>query len=303
MPASIDGAFRCCQSQVNPGGPPLTWTGVTTLRIASANVNGIRASVRRGFATWLAERQPHVVAVQEMRCPPDQLPAEAWPQHRLTYHSGSLAGRNGVGILTRWTPSAARMGFGNRTFDPEGRYLELDLEPPDGPPLTIGSLYLPKGGNPVYGPEWAAKQRRKLRFMASFGNYLTAARRTAKRQGREFLVLGDFNIAHTRDDLANPTANVRQPGFRPEERTWFDGLLSARTLVDVVRTLHPDQPGPFSWWTWRGEAWAKDTGWRIDYHLATPGLAAAAFSGGTDREPTYEQRMSDHSPVLVDYRF
>lgn len=276
---------------------------MTTLRIATVNVNGIRASVRRGFGGWLADRQPDVIAVQEVRCPHDDVPADAWPHHRLTYHPGELAGRNGVGVLSRWQPSAVRMGFGNRTFDSEGRYLEVDLEPPDAPPLTVGSLYLPKGGNPDYGPEWAAKQRRKLRFMASFGRYLTAARREAKRKGREFLVMGDFNIAHTRDDLANPTANVRQPGFRPEERTWFDALLSPRTLVDVVRTLQPDQKGPFSWWTWRGQAWAKDTGWRIDYHLATPGLAAAATSGGTDRESTYEQRMSDHSPVVVDYVF
>ena len=97
---------------------------------------------------------------------------------------------------------------------------------------------------------------RKLRFMASFGRYLTRARLDARRAGREFLVLGDFNIAHTRADLANPTANVRQPGFRPDEREWFGRLLGPRTLVDVVRTLHPDEVGPFSWWTWRGQAWA-----------------------------------------------
>ena len=274
---------------------------MTTQRIATANVNGIRASVRRGFGTWLEQRGPDIVALQEVRCGVDDLPVDAWPQYRLSYDAGSRAGRNGVAVLARWAPSAVRTGFGSRSFDHEGRYLEVDLDPPDGPPLTVGSLYLPKGGNPDDGPEWAAKQRRKLRFMASFGRYLTRARLDARRAGREFLVLGDFNIAHTRADLANPTANLRQPGFRPDERQWFGRLLGPRTLVDVVRSLHPHDTGPFSWWTWRGQAWGNDTGWRIDYHLASPALAAGAVTGGTDREPSYEDRMSDHSPVVVDY--
>ncbi len=276
---------------------------MTTLRIATVNVNGIRASVRRGFGQWLQRCQADVIAVQEVRCPAEAVPAEAWPEHGFSYDPGSRAGRNGVGVLSRWAPSAVRSGFGNRTFDSEGRHLEGDLGPPDAPPITVGSLYLPKGGNADYGPEYADKQRRKLRFMASFGRYLTAARRTAQRTGREFVVLGDFNIAHTRNDLANPSANTRQPGFMPPEREWFGNLLGPRTLVDVVRALHPDARGPFSWWTWRGQAWGNDTGWRIDYHLATPALASAAVSGGTDREPSYEERISDHSPVLVDYTF
>lgn len=274
---------------------------MTTLRIATANVNGIRAAVRRGFGSWLLQRAPDIVAVQEMRCPEAQLPHQAWPAHRLSYHPGLLAGRNGVGVLTRWPPSAVRSGFGSRAFDTEGRYLEIDLEPPDAPPLTIGSLYLPKGGNADDGPAYAAKQKRKLRFMASFGNYLTGARRHTHRQGREFLVMGDFNIAHTRDDLTNPTANLRYPGFMPDEREWFGRLLGPRTLVDVVRTLHPGVKGPYSWWRWGTQAWDRGTGWRIDYQLASPRLAACAITGGTDREPTYAERMSDHSPVVVDY--
>jgi len=286
-----------------PASTGLPWAVVTTLRIATANVNGIRACVRRGFGTWLAERSPDVVAVQEMRCPDEELPSSAWPEHRLAYHPGQLAGRNGVGVLTRWAPSDVRPGFGNRTFDREGRYLEVDLEPPDAPPLTVGSLYLPKGGKPEYGPEWAAKQRRKLSFMASFGHYLTAARRAAKRRGREFLVMGDFNIAHSWYDLANPTANLHYPGFMPEEREWFGALLGPRTLIDVLRALHPGVKGPYSWWRWGEQAWDRDTGWRIDYHLASPSLASAATRGGTDREPSYQQRMSDHSPVVVDYAF
>ena len=290
-------------STAGPGPRLASLTGVSsTLRIASANVNGIRACMRRGFVKWLARREPDIVAVQEVRCPHDELPTGAWPEHRLIYHPGLLAGRNGVGVLSRWAPSAVRMGFGSRIYDHEGRYLEVDLEPPSGPPLTVGSLYVPKGASwagPDADPE---KHQRKMRFLASLGNYLTRARRQAVRQGREFLVMGDFNIAHTRLDLTNWRANQRNPGFLPDERAWFDRILTPRTLVDVVRRLHPDQQGPNSWWTWRGQAFVKDTGWHIDYHLATPGLAAAAISGGTDREPSYEQRMSDHSPVVVDYR-
>lgn len=276
---------------------------MSTLRIATVNVNGIRAAVRRGFGDWLALRRPDIVALQELRCPTDELPAPAWPEHRLTYHPGLLAGRNGVAVLSRWTPSAVRMGFGARAFDHEGRYLEIDVEPPGAPPLTIGSLYLPKGGRPEDGPAYAAKQRRKLRFMASFRRYLTEARRAARRQGREFLVMGDFNIAHTRDDLTNPGANSRYPGFMPDERAWFGSLLSPRTLTDVVRALNPGVKGPYSWWRWGGQAWDRGTGWRIDYQLATPALAAAAVVAGTDREASYEERMSDHSPVVVDYEW
>lgn len=270
------------------------------LRIASMNVNGIRAAVRRGFDRWLADRSPDVVGLQELRCPVDQLPT--LDGYRLSYHPGSLAGRNGVAVLTRAEPAAVRHGFGSRRFDHEGRYLEVDLDP-DGerPGLTIGSLYLPKGDRPIDGPAAAAKHRRKLAFMASLRSYLTRARRQAQAAGREFVIMGDFNIAHTALDLRNWRANQRNSGFLPDEREWFDSVLGPRTLHDVVRRLHPDQPGPYSWWTWRGQAFAQDTGWRIDYQLATPGLAATAVAGGTDREPTYQARMSDHSPVVVDY--
>ncbi|MCW3158117.1 exodeoxyribonuclease III [Micropruina sonneratiae] len=264
-------------------------------------MNGVRAAVRRGFGDWLADRRPDIVALQELRCPVDELPVQAWPEHQWAYHPGLLAGRNGVAVLSRWTPSAVRMGFGSQAFDHEGRYLEIDVEPPDMAPLTVGSLYLPKGGRPEDGPSFAAKQRRKLRFMASFRRYLTTARRTALRQGREFLVMGDFNIAHTTDDLANPGANRRYPGFMPDERDWFGTLLTPRTLTDVVRALHPGVKGPYTWWRWGGQAWDRGTGWRIDYQLASPGLAAAAVAAGTDREASYEARMSDHSPVVVDY--
>jgi exodeoxyribonuclease-3 len=266
------------------------------------NVNGLRAAVRRGFADWLADRTPDIVGLQEVRCPCDQLPV--LDGYQLSYHPGAFAGRNGVAMLTREQPAAVRNGFGNRRFDDEGRYLEIDLDPTDAHPgLTVGSLYLPKGARPIDGPAAEAKHRRKLSFMASLRSYLTRARLAARAGGREFLIMGDFNIAHTALDLRNWRTNQRNSGFLPDEREWFDSILGPRTLIDVVRRLHPDEPGPYSWWTWRGRAFDQDTGWRIDYQLATPDLARAAISGGTDREIDYASRMSDHSPIVVDYRF
>lgn len=272
------------------------------LRIATFNVNGVRASARRGFDLWLKRRDCDVVALQEVRSPLEALPLEAFGDYVVSYHPGELAGRNGVAILSRVPPTAVRYGFGNRQFDSEGRYLEVDLDLGEGRLLTVGSLYLPKGDVPVT-PNGVVRYQRKMKFLASFGRYLTKARRTAQASGREFIVMGDFNIAHTALDLKNWRTNQKNSGFLPEERDWLASILSPRTLVDVVRTLHPDAPGPYTWWTWRGQAFVNDVGWRIDFQLATPKLAATAIEGGTDREESYEARMSDHSPVVVDYSF
>lgn len=271
------------------------------MRIATVNVNGIRASVRRGFADWLVERECDLVALQEVRSPAELVPLEASTGYHFAYHPGNRAGRNGVALLCRTPPVAVREGFGNHHFDPEGRYVEADYDL-NGWRLTVGSLYLPKGGRRDDSPEELARYRHKLRFMRSFRPYLTRARLRAKEQGREFLVMGDFNIAHTRNDIRNWRSNQNNVGFLPEEREWFGTLLGPRTLVDVVRRVNPDSDGPYSWWSWMGNAFNNDVGWRIDYHLASPGLAAAAITGGTDRADSYEARLSDHAPVVVDYQ-
>ena len=270
------------------------------LRVASFNVNGIRAAERRGFASWLGSTSPDVVGLQELRCPPDLVPADALGGMHLAYHPGELAGRNGVGLLTSTPPDAVRHGFGHRASDAEGRYIEADLCV-GGVPLTVGSVYVPKGATWAGPDADPAKYQRKMRFLSSFRAYLTRARRDAVRAGREFLVMGDFNIAHTRRDLRKWRSNQRSEGFLPEEREWFGSVLSPRTLVDVVRGLHDDADGPYSWWSWRGQAFANDSGWRIDYHLASPALARTAVAGGTHRPATYEERISDHAPVVVDY--
>ncbi|WP_420836201.1 exodeoxyribonuclease III [Brachybacterium avium] len=149
-------------------------------------------------------------------------------------------------------------------------------------------------------PDGGARYARKMGFMAAFSRYLTKARRAALAEGREFLLMGDLNIAHTRQDLAAWRRNQHHDGFLPEERDWFGQQLSPRTLVDVVRRLHPDEDGPYSWWSWLGQSFANDAGWRLDYHLATPRLARTAQQADVDRE-FRGRRLSDHAPVVVDY--
>ena len=301
------------------------------LRIASANVNGIRAAHRRGFGDWLATRGCDVIALQEVRAQASKLPDGAFGDFHVALETGTLPGRNGVAVLTRQPPGAVRtwsgaallgapdealtsipaedrvpLARGLSRFAAEGRYLEVDLAEA---PLTVASLYLPKGGLPAHlqrpermreAPDGGAKYARKMQFMDGFARYLTRTRRAAAAEGREFLLMGDLNIAHTRQDLAAWRRNQQTDGFLPEEREWLGQQLSPRTLVDVVRRLHPDEDGPYSWWSWLGQSFAKDAGWRIDYHLATPRLARSAVRAAVDREHE-GTRLSDHSPVVVDY--
>lgn len=293
------------------------------MRVATFNVNGIRAAERRGFSGWLTERQPDVVGLQEVRCGVDLLPTAAFGDYHATLDVGTIPGRNGVALLTRHAPAAVR-AWGTttwvvapggkpttppasptrplarelRAFAAEGRYVEVDLA---DAPVTVASLYLPKGGTLTEDAASAARYERKMRFLAGFARHITRERRAALAQGRQFVVMGDFNIAHKELDVKNWRANQKNEGFLPEERAWLDGLIGPRTLVDVVRRLHPDTPGPYSWWSWRGQAFDRDAGWRIDYQLATPQLARAAIAGGTDRAASYDARISDHAPVVVDY--
>ena len=258
------------------------------LRVAAFNVNGIRAAVRRGFGDWLTRARPDVVCLQEVRAPLDLVPAFAG--YHLSYHQGDRPGRDGVAVLSRQVPDAVRLGFGSKEFDGQGRYLEVDL---DG--LTVGSLYLPKGD--VEGEKLEAKHR----FMKELSAHAGRSIRKARRNGREFLICGDYNIAHAPEDIKSWRTNLKSVGFLPHEREWLGELISAGGLVDVLRQLHPEQQGPYTWWSWRGQAFDNDAGWRIDHQLASKGLAAKAISGGVDRAETYQERISDHSAVVVDY--
>lgn len=266
------------------------------LTVSTVNVNGLRAAARKGFLEWLAATDADVVCLQEVRAEPEQLPLhvrepEGW--HVVHAHS-EIRGRNGVAVLSRREPEAVRIGFGEAEFDRSGRYVEIDL-----PGLTVASLYLPSGdvGTP--------RQEEKERFMAAFLPYLVERREKAAAEGREVLVCGDWNIAHREIDLKAWRANQKNSGFLPEERAWLSRVLDPGQggYVDVVRRLHPEGPGPYTWWSYRGRAFDNDSGWRIDYHMATPGLAARALSAVVERAPSYDTRWSDHAPVTVAYRW
>lgn len=264
------------------------------LTVTSVNVNGLRAAAKKGFVEWLAGTEADVLCLQEVRAEPQQLPEHVrTPGGWHVVHAPAAAkGRAGVSLYTRREPDRIQFGFGSSEFDGSGRYVEADL-----PGVTVASLYLPSG---EVGTE---RQDEKVRFMGEFLAYLKELRQRAAADGREVLVCGDWNIAHQQADLKNWRGNQKNSGFLPEEREWLGEVLapSAGGYVDVVRSLHPDVEGPYSWWSYRGRAFDNDTGWRIDYHVATPGLAGRALKGYVERAATHGERWSDHAPVTVVY--
>ncbi|MFE2823148.1 exodeoxyribonuclease III [Streptomyces sp. NPDC059271] len=262
------------------------------LTVTSVNVNGLRAAAKKGFVGWLTETSADVLCLQEVRAEPGQLPEEVRaPEGWHVVHAPAAAkGRAGVSLYTRREPDAVRVGFGSEEFDASGRYVEVDL-----PGVTVASLYLPSG---EVGTE---RQDEKIRFMAEFLGHLKGLRERAAADGREVVVCGDWNIAHQEADLKNWRANRKNSGFLPEERAWLGQVLDAADggYVDVVRALHPDTEGPYSWWSYRGRAFDNDSGWRIDLIVATHGLAKRAVKGFVERAATHEERWSDHAPVTV----
>jgi exodeoxyribonuclease-3 len=262
------------------------------LTVSTVNVNGVRAAAGKGLLEWLAATDADVVCLQETRASADQLPEElrepaGW---HAVFAESATKGRNGVAVLTRDIPSEVRIGFGAEEFDTSGRYVEVVL-----PGLVVGSLYLPSGdvGTP--------RQAEKERFQAGFLPYLASLREKAAADGRDVLVCGDWNIAHTEADLKAWRTNRRNSGFLPEERAWL-GQLYADGYTDVVRSLHPGVDGPYSWWSYRGKAFDNDSGWRIDLHVATADLATRAETAVVERAGSYAARWSDHAPVTVRYR-
>ena len=202
------------------------------------------------------------------------------------FHFAQKKGYSGVGLYTRQAPSAVIRGFGNPEFDAEGRWVEARYDTA-GRKLSLISCYFPSGSS---GED---RQAAKFRFLALLYPHLMALKAE-----REFILLGDINIAHQAIDLKNWRGNQKNSGFLPEERAWMTRLLTEGGLVDVFRTLNP-HPEQYTWWSNRGQAWAKNVGWRLDYHLATPALAATA-----QREAIYlDERFSDHAPLTIDYGF
>lgn len=259
------------------------------LRIVSLNMNGLRSADRKGAFAWLATQGVDCFAVQEIKAQaadlPDELrgPTNAELPTFGHFHFAERPGYSGVGLYTRRLPDRVVHGIGSPEFDAEGRFIQADFGA-----LSIVSLYLPSGSS---SPE---RQAAKFRFLDRFFPLLE---RMAG-DGREYVLCGDWNIAHKEIDLKNWRSNQKNSGFLPEERAWLGRVFEDLGWVDVFRTLDPS-PERYTWWSNRGQAWAKNVGWRIDYQIATPGIAARARA----TEIYTTQRFSDHAPLIIDYDY
>ena len=254
------------------------------LRIITANLNGIRSAASKGFLDWLATTPADVVCLQELKAQDSDLtePMRHPAGYQGYFHCAEKKGYSGVGIYARATPQRVTEGLGIADIDQEGRFLELDFGH-----LSVISLYLPSGSSSE------ERQQAKFRFMERFFPHL----RRLRDEGREIIVCGDWNIAHQAIDLKNWKSNQKNSGFLPEERAWLSQVFEELGWVDVYRRLHPEATGEaYTWWSNRGQAWAKNVGWRIDYQIATPGLAARARSA----EVYKATRCSDHAPLIID---
>ncbi|HLX30883.1 MAG TPA: exodeoxyribonuclease III [Casimicrobiaceae bacterium] len=254
------------------------------MRIITLNVNGLRSAERKGFARWLARAEPwDVVCLQEIKCHESDVPRTlASPRKsHAAFHSAMRKGYSGVALYAKHPPRIAT-GFGHVEFDGEGRYLQADFGE-----ISIVSVYLPSGSS---GPQ---RQASKFRFLDAFLPHL----QRLVDSGREVVMCGDWNIAHQPIDLKNWRGNQKNSGFLPEERAWLTRVLDMG-FVDVFRRVDP-RPEQYTWWSNRGQAWKKNVGWRIDYQIATPGIAAKAQSASIYKN----RRFSDHAPLVVDYDF
>jgi len=257
------------------------------LRIITLNLNGIRSAWSKGVLPWIAAQKADFVCLQELKAQEGDLTDDMRKPDGLHayYHAAEKKGYSGVGLWCRREPDEVKIGLGNAEFDAEGRYLQADFGK-----LSVVSLYLPSGSS---SPE---RQEAKFRFMDYFYPHLVELARC----GRDVVVCGDWNIAHREIDLKNWKGNRKNSGFLPEERAWIGSVLDDAGWSDVYRRLHPETTDAcYTWWSDRGQAWAKNVGWRIDYQLATPTLAATARSASIHKE----QRFSDHAPLTIDYDY
>jgi exodeoxyribonuclease-3 len=250
-------------------------------------LNGIRSAATKGVEAWIAKTSPDCICLQEIKCQAPDVEGrfEELAGLKGHFHFAQKKGYAGVAVYTRHLPSDVIVGYGSPEFDSEGRYLELRFDTPSRK-LSIISCYFPSGSAGEH------RQAAKFRFLDQFDPHLASLRGE-----RDFILCGDVNIAHKEQDLKNWRGNRKNSGFLPEERAWMTRLLDTG-LVDVYRRLQPDATETaYTWWSNRGQAYAKNVGWRLDYHLATPPVAQQAR-----RESIYKQeRFSDHAPITVEY--
>ncbi|WP_314506375.1 exodeoxyribonuclease III [uncultured Microbacterium sp.] len=275
------------------------------IRLASINVNGIRAAVRNGMGAWLEDADVDIITLQEVRATASDL-ALALPGWHLVNDEAAAKGRAGVAVASRIEPAAVRAGLGDGTVDLTGRWIEADFEL-GGEQLTVVSAYVPTGeaNTPRQDVKWLFLDEMAVR-MAQLGATTPFA-----------VVTGDLNVGHRELDIRNWKGNVKSAGFLPRERAYFDRFLGeagSRVAavdgsvglglgwVDVGRRFHGDVDGPYTWWSSRGKAFDNDTGWRIDYQLITRALSERVTDYRVVRAPSWDTRWSDHAPVIVDYQ-
>ena len=257
------------------------------MRIISANLNGIRSAANKGFFPWLAAQRADVVCVQELKAQITDLSREMLQPGEFHgyFHCAEKKGYSGVGIYARKQPDALIEGLGIADIDSEGRYLEAQFGN-----LSVVSLYLPSGSSSD------ERQQVKFSFLARFLPHL----QQLVNCGREIILCGDWNIAHREIDLKNWKSNQKNSGFLPEERAWLTQVFDELGWVDVHRRLCPDATGDaYTWWSNRSQAYAKNVGWRIDYQIATPGIAQLARAATIYKDA----RFSDHAPLIIDYDY
>lgn len=257
-------------------------------KLTSLNLNGIRSAARKGVEAWLEKAKPDCICVQELKAQAADVQGSFDALAGLTgyFHYAEKKGYSGVGIYTHLTPSDVVVGFDGGEFDAEGRYVELRFDTPQRK-FSIISSYFPSGSS---GPE---RQEAKYRFLDALYPHLSALK-----SQRDFILCGDVNIAHKEADLKNWRGNQKNSGFLPEERAWMSKFLDEAGMVDVYRQLHPDTTDAcYTWWSNRGQAYANNVGWRLDYHLATPALAAKARKADIYKD----EKFSDHAPITIDY--
>jgi len=255
------------------------------MRIISVNTNGIRAAARKGFFEWMQKQHPDVVCIQETKAQEHQLTDPVFspaPYHRY-FHDAQKKGYSGVAIYSLREPDKVTFGIGWEVMDSEGRWLKADFGE-----LSVISLYLQSGSS--------KEERQQVKYRSM--DYLQVLLKKMARDGREYIICGDWNIAHKKIDIKNWRGNQKNSGFLPEERAWMDELFGPIGFVDAFRVVEPGEH-QYTWWSNRGQAWANNTGWRIDYQVATPGIAATAQSASIYKQA----RFSDHAPLIIDYDY
>ena len=253
------------------------------MRVISINVNGIRAAHRKNFFIWLQKQDADIVCVQETKAQVEQLTEEIIkPKGYYSYFNDALKkGYSGVAIYSRIEPDKVIDKIGWREADDEGRYLQANFGK-----LSIVSLYLPSGSS--------SEERQIIKF--DFLDRFISVLKKMRRQKREYIICGDWNIAHKKIDIKNWKGNQKNSGFLPEERSWMDNLFNKLGMVDSFRVVNQEAE-QYTWWSNRGQAWAKNVGWRIDYQIVTPGLKDKIRTASIYKD----KRFSDHAPLIIDY--